>query len=96
MSENRSAAVDQPAPDDLFNILKAILDGSFRRGVRYPKWTLLMVAVLGIPSGCSSSSDLESFARRQREVLNEARYLNFKRWPSGATILYLFYKANLQ
>ena len=54
MAETRSAAVDQPAADDLISFLKAIPDGRYRRGVRYPQWLLLLVAVLGILSGCRS------------------------------------------
>ena len=56
----------------------------------------LLLAVLGILSGCRSSRDLEAFARRHREQLNEALGLDFKRWPSDATLLYLFNKAHLQ
>ena len=96
MPETCSTAVDQPAPDDLISFLKAISDGRYRRGVRYPQWFLLLVAVLGILSGCRSSRDLEAFARRHREVLNEALGLDFKRCPSDATFLYLFNKAHLQ
>jgi hypothetical protein len=92
----RSAAVDQPVADDLISFLKAIPDGRFRRGVRYPQWFLLLVAVLGILSGCRSSRDLEAFAKRHRVTLNEALGLDFKRWPSDATFLYLFNKAHLQ
>ena len=51
---------------------------------------------LGILSGCRSSRDLEAFARRHREQLNQALGLTFKRWPSDATFLYLFNKAHLQ
>ena len=96
MPETCSTAVDQTAPDDLISFLKAIPDGRYRRGVRYPQWFLLLVAVLGILSGCRSSRDLEAFARRHREVLNQALGLDFKRWPSDATFLYLFNKAHLQ
>jgi hypothetical protein len=94
--ETQSAAGNQPAPDDLISFLKAIPDGRYRRGVRYPQWILLLAAVLGILSGCRSSRDLEAFARRHREVLNQALGLDFKRWPSDATFLYLFKKAPLQ
>ncbi len=52
--------------------------------------------MLGILSGCRSSRDLEAFASRHREALNEALGLDFKRWPSDATFLYLFNKALLQ
>ena len=90
MPETCSTAVDQPAPDDLISFLKAIPDGRYRRGVRYPQWFLLLVAVLGILSGCRSSRDLEAFAKRHRESLNQALGLNFMRWPSDATFLYQY------
>ena len=96
MAQTRSAAADQTTPDDLISFLKAIPDSRYRRGVRYPQWFLLLVAVLGILSGCRSSRDLEAFARRHREALNQALDLDFKRWPSDATFLYLFNKAHLQ
>ena len=96
MAKTSSAAVDLSAPDDLISFLKAIPDSRYRRGVRYPQWFLLLVAVLGILSDCRSSRDLEAFAKRHREALNQALGLNFKRWPSDATFLYLFNKAHLQ
>ena len=48
------------------------------------------MAVLGIISGCRSSRDLEAFAKRHRVALNQALGLDFKRWPSDATFLYLY------
>jgi hypothetical protein len=96
MAETLIAAVDQPTADDLISFLKAIPDGRYRRGVRYPQWFLLLVAVLGILSGCRSSRDLEVFSKRHREALNQVLGLEFKRWPSDATFLYLFNKAHLQ
>ena len=84
MPDIHSAAADQPAAADLISFLKAIPDGRYRRGVRYPQWFLLLVAVLGILSGCRSSRDLEAFAKRHREALNQALGLDFKRWPSDA------------
>ena len=54
------------------------------------------MAVLGILSGCRSSRDLEAFAKRHRKALKQALGLDFKRWPSDATFLYLFNKAHLQ
>jgi hypothetical protein len=47
-------------------------------------------------SGCRSSRDLETFARRHREALNQALVLDFKRWPSDATFLYHFNRSHLQ
>jgi len=96
MPEPASVAADLSAPDDLISFLKAIPDGRYRRGVRYPQWFLLLVGVLGILRGCRNSRGLEAFAKRHREVLNQALGLNFKRWPSDATLLYLFNKAHLQ
>jgi len=96
MAKTLSATVDQPVADDLISYLKAIPDGRYRRGMRYPQWFLLLVAVLGILSGCRSSRDLEAFARRHRQALNQALGLDFKRWPSDATFFYLFNKAHLQ
>jgi hypothetical protein len=96
MPEIQVTATEDRAPSDLISFLKAIPDGRFRRGVRYPQWFLLLVAVLGILSGCRSSRDLERFAHRHREALNEALGLAYKRWPSDATFLYLFNKAHLQ
>jgi hypothetical protein len=89
MPETRSAAGDQ-VQSDLISFLKAIPDGRMRRGVRYPQWFLLLVAVVGILSGCRSSRDLERFARRHREALNQALGLDYQRWPSDATFLYLY------
>ena len=61
--------------------------------MRYPQWLLLLVAVLGILSGCRSSRDLEAFAKRHREALNVALGLDFKHWPSDTTFLYLYRSA---
>lgn len=96
MPETQAIARENNAPSDLITFLKAIPDGRFRRGVRYPQWFLLLVSVLGILSGCRSSRDLERFARRHREALNQALGLDYKRWPSDATFLYMFNKAHLQ
>jgi len=96
MPETVPPAVDFSADADLISFLKAIPDGRYRRGVRYPQWYLLLVTVLGILSDCRSSRDLEAFAKRHREALNQALGLNFKRWPTDATFLYLFNKSHLE
>ena len=88
MAETYSAAVDLSAPDYLISFLKAIPDGRYRPGVRYPQWFLLLVALLAILSGCRSSSDLGAFARCHSEALNHALGMNFKRWRSDATFLF--------
>ena len=52
-------------PDDLISFLKAISDSHLTAAttaaVRYPQWFLLLLAVLGILSGCRSCRDLEAF-----------------------------------
>ena len=72
MPETAAPALDFSADADLISFLKPIPDGRYRRGVRYPKWYLLLVTVLGILSDCRSSRDLEAFAKRRREALNWA------------------------
>jgi len=54
------------------------------------------VAGLGTLSGYRSSRNLECIARQHGEQLNQALGLNFERWPSDATFLYLFNKAQLR
>lgn len=89
MPETRPAAGDQ-IPSDLISFLKAIHDGRMRRGLRYTQWFLLLMAVVGILSGCRSSRDLERFACRHCEALNQALSLDYLRWPSDANFLYLY------
>jgi hypothetical protein len=84
--ESRSAATDL----DLISYLKAIPDARMRRGVRIPAWYLLLVAVLGIPSGCQSLRDLERFAIRHHSVLNEALGIELRRPPSDSAFRYFF------
>ena len=55
--ETAAAATDL----DLISYLMSIPDPRMRRGVRFPAWYLLLVAVLGILSGCQSLRDLERF-----------------------------------
>ena len=60
------------ASADLISYLQAIPEGRMRRGVRFPQWFLLLVAVLGILSGSQSLRDLERFANRHQDALNQA------------------------
>ena len=86
MPESLSAATDL----DLINYLKAIPDARMRRGVRIPAWYLLLVAVLGILSGCQSLRDLERFAIRHHSVLSEALGIELRRPPSDSAFRYFF------
>ncbi len=73
MLDSASAATDL----DLISYLRSIPDARMRRGVRFPAWHLLLVAVLGILSGCQSLQDLERFAIRHHSALTEALGLQF-------------------
>ena len=86
MPESHSAATDL----DLISYLKAIPDARMRRGVRIPAWYLLLVAVLGIMSGCQSLRDLERFASRHHSVLCEALGIELRRPPSDSAFRYFF------
>ena len=86
MPESLSAATDL----DLISYLKAIPDARMRRGVRIPAWYLLLVAVLGIMSGCQSLRDLERFAIRHHSVLSKALGIELRRPPSDSAFRYFF------
>ena len=82
MPETAAAATDL----DLISYLRSIPDARMRRGVRFPAWYLLLVAVLGILSGCQSLRDLERFAIRHHSVLTEALGLELRRPPSDSSL----------
>ena len=66
-----------------------------RRGVRFPAWYLLLVAVLGILRGCQSLRDLERFAIRHHAVLTEAQGVALRRPRSDSSFRYFFYKVDV-
>ena len=66
-----------------------------RRGVRFPAWYLLLVAVLAILSGCQSLRDLERFAIRHHTGLTEALGLELRRPPSDASFPYFFHQVDV-
>jgi len=66
-----------------------------RRGVRFPQWFLLLMAVLGILSGCQSLRDLERFALRHHAALNQALGLELKRPPTDSTFRDLFLQVDV-
>ncbi len=61
---SRSLA-DSAVSADLIAFLQALPEGRKRRGVRYPQWLLLLMALLEILSGCRSSMDLEIFGKKR-------------------------------
>jgi hypothetical protein len=84
--ESASAATDL----DLISYLRSIPDARMRRGVRFPAWYLLLVAVLGILSGRHGLRDLERFAIRHHTMLTEALDLELRRPPSDSSFRYFF------
>lgn len=77
---------------DLISYLRSIPDARMRRGVRFPVWYLLLVAVLGILSGCQSLRDLERFAIRHHAELTEALAVELLRPPSDSSFRYFFHQ----
>ena len=71
-SSSLTSSLQNPAAaTDLISFLKALPDCRMRRGVRFPQWWMLLVAILAIPSGQSSLLSMERFAQRHRKMLNE-------------------------
>jgi hypothetical protein len=66
-----------------------------RRGIRLPAWYLLLVAALGILSGCQSLRDLERFAIRHHVVLTEALGVELRRPPSYTSFRYFFQQGDV-
>ena len=91
MLESVSTATDL----DLITYLRSIPDARMRRGVRFPAWYLLLVAVLGIMSGCQSLRDLERFAIRHHTVLTEALGVELRRPPSDSSFRYFFQQVDV-
>ncbi len=91
MLESASAATDL----DLITYLRSIPDARMRRGGRFPAWYLLLVAVLGILSGCQSLRDLERFAIRHHAVLTEALGVELRRPPSDSSFRYFFQQVDV-
>ena len=86
-----------PAADlDLISFLRAIPDTRLRRGIRFPAWYLLLVAVLGILSGCQSLRDLERFAIRHHTDLTQALGLELRRPPADSTFRYFFLQLDVE
>ncbi|MCP9895383.1 ISAs1 family transposase [Vulcanococcus limneticus Candia 3F8] len=86
----------QAAPSsDLISFLQSLPEGRKRRGVRYPQWLLLLMAILGILSDCRSARDLERFARRHRQAFSQALDLELCSAPCDSTFLYLFERVDL-
>ena len=73
------------AASDLISFLKALPDCRMRRGIRFPQWWMLLVAILAILSGQGSLVGMERFAKRHRQTLNELLGTDFGKSPSDST-----------
>ncbi len=58
---------------------------AMRRGVRFPQWRMLLVAILAILSNEVWLVGIVRFARRHRQVLNERLGTDFGKEPSDST-----------
>ena len=85
MQPCRSFLPQPAAAGDLISFLKALPDCRMRRGVRFPQWWMLLVAILAILSNEGSLVGIERFARRHRHVLNELLGTDFGKEPSDST-----------
>jgi hypothetical protein len=84
------------ASPDLISFLQALPERRKRRGVRYPQWLLLLMAILGILSGCRSARDLERFAKRHHQAFAAALDLELTKAPCDSTFLYLFERVEIK
>ena len=66
-----------------------------RHGVRIPAWYPLLVAMLGILSGCQSLRDLERFARRHHRALTKSLALELRRLPSDSAFRFFFLQVDV-
>lgn len=57
-----------------------------RRGIRFPQWWMLLVAILAILSGQGSLNGMERFAKRHRKTLNELLGTDVSKPPSHSTL----------
>ena len=77
--QNPAAAID------LISFLKALPDCRMRRGVRFPQWWMLLVAIPAILSNQGSLLGMERFAKRHRKALNELLGTTIAKPPSDST-----------
>jgi hypothetical protein len=84
------------AATDLISFLKALPDCRMRRGVRFPQWWMLLVAILAILSGQGSLLGMERFAKRHRKTLNELLGTHVAKPPSDSTFRLLLAQLDVE
>jgi hypothetical protein len=81
---------------DLISFLKALPDCRMRRGIRFPQWWMLLVAILAILSNQGSLVGMERFAKRHRQTLNELLGTDFGKSPSDSTFRLLLAQLDVE
>jgi hypothetical protein len=84
------------AATDLISFLKALPDCRRRRGIRYPQWWMLLVAILAILSNQGSLMGMERFAKRHRKTLNELLGTQVAKPPSDSTFRLLLAQLDVE
>jgi hypothetical protein len=84
------------AATDLISLLKALPDCRRRRGIRYPQWWMLLVAILAILSNQGSLMGMERFAKRHRKTLNELLGTQVAKPPSDSTFRLLLAQLDVE
>jgi hypothetical protein len=83
------------AATDLISFLKALPDCRMRRGVRFPQWWMLLVAIL-ILSGQGSLFGMERFGIRHRKTLNQLLGTHIAKSPSDSTFRWLLIQLDVE
>ncbi len=76
--------------------LLSVRDYRGGRKVQYPLWLMLLIALLGVMSGCYGYKALEEFGIRHYQQLCELLELNLERMPSDTTIRRMFGKVKFE
>ena len=84
------------AASDLISFLKALPDCRMRRGIRFPQWWMLLVAILAILSNQGSLMGMERFAKRHRKTLNELLGTQVAKPPSDSTFRLLLAQLDVE
>ena len=84
------------AATDLISFLKALPDCRMRRGVRFPQWWMLLVAILAILSNQGSLLGMERFATRHRKTLNKLLGTQIASPPSDSTFRLLLAQLDME
>lgn len=80
----------------LMQKLQSVRDYRADKGKRYPLWIMLLIAIVGVMSGCQGYKALEEFGIRHYQKLCEVLELNLERMPSDTTLRRMFNRVSFQ